>query len=142
LNPDDLDRFLDEIFADQSQDAAQSPLNAYFPVAVIERLRASPVAPSRLFVAELKRLETDPEAEQSFTLDLFRLLGDEDGFEWPVDDLGRCLALAVFREHTKQLLSGQGPEQRRLNGAEGDGSQTASQSCRAPSLAVRNPCNR
>jgi hypothetical protein len=29
-------------------------------------------------------------------------LGDEDGFDWPVDELGRCLALAVFREQAKQ----------------------------------------
>lgn len=40
-------------------------------------------------------------------MDLFRLLGDEDGFDWPVDDMGRCFPLAVFREHTKQRLSGQ-----------------------------------
>jgi hypothetical protein len=98
--PKDFSRFFD----DQGQNAAQSPLRAYFPPAVIERLRVSSVAPSRLFGAEL-RLETDPEAEASFTLDLLRLLGDGDGFEWPVDDLGRCLALAVFREHTRQRLN-------------------------------------
>jgi putative addiction module component (TIGR02574 family) len=34
-----------------------------------------------------------------------RLLGDEDGFDWPVDDLGRCLALAVFREQAKQRMA-------------------------------------
>jgi hypothetical protein len=60
----------------------------------------------------LKRLESDPEAEASFTLDLFRLLSDENGFEWPVDDLGRCLALAVFREHTKQRLNSKNAEPR------------------------------
>jgi hypothetical protein len=57
----------------------------------------------------LKRLETEPDLQDSFTLDLFQLLGDEDGFDWPVDDLGRCLALAVFREHTKQLVTRSGP---------------------------------
>ena len=54
----------------------------------------------------LKRLETEPELQESFILDLFRLLGDEDGFDWPVDDLGRCLALAVFREQAKQRMDG------------------------------------
>jgi hypothetical protein len=82
---------------------------------VAERLRASSVAPSRLFVAELKRLETNPELQESFTLDLFRFLGDEHGFEWPVDDLGRCLALAVFREHTKERVSSQEPEPETLD---------------------------
>ena len=74
----------------------QSPLKAYFPVSVIERLRGSSVAAPAYFFQYLKRLETEPELQESFTLDLFRLLGDEDGFDWPVDDLGRCLALAVF----------------------------------------------
>ena len=54
----------------------------------------------------LKRLETEPELQESFTLDLFRLLGEEDGFDWPVDDLGRCLAPAVFREQAKQRMDG------------------------------------
>jgi hypothetical protein len=45
--------------------------------------------------------------QESFTLDLFRLLGDEDRFAWPLDDLGICLALAVFREHTKERLKRQ-----------------------------------
>jgi hypothetical protein len=52
----------------------------------------------------LKRLESDPTTEQSFTLDLFRLLGDEDGFDCSMDDLGRCLALAIFREHAKKSV--------------------------------------
>jgi hypothetical protein len=55
----------------------------------------------------LKRLETEPELQESFTLDLFRLLGDEAGFARPLDDLGRCLALAVFRAHTKERLQSQ-----------------------------------
>jgi WD40 repeat protein len=37
--------------------------------------------------AELKRLKSDPKAEESFTLDLFRLLGDEERFDWRLDDL-------------------------------------------------------
>jgi hypothetical protein len=69
---------------------------------VVERLRASSVPAPVLFFEYLKRVETDPEAERSFTHDLFWLLGDEDGFEWPADDLGCCLALAVFREHAKE----------------------------------------
>jgi hypothetical protein len=80
-------------------------LVTYFPPTVIERLRASSVPAPALFFEYLKYLETDPEAEQNFTQDLFRLLGDKDGFDWPADDLGRCLALAVFREHTKELLN-------------------------------------
>ena len=55
----------------------------------------------------MKRLETEPELQESFTLDLFRLLGDEAGFARPLDDLGRCLALAVFRAHTKERLQSQ-----------------------------------
>ena len=35
------------------------------------------------------------------------VLGDEKGFNWPVNDLGRCLALAVFRAHTKERLQSQ-----------------------------------
>jgi hypothetical protein len=112
--PEDFSRFFD----DQGQNAAQSPLRAYFPVSVIERLRASSVAPSRLFGAELKRLETEPEAEPSFTLDLARLLGDAGGFDWPVNDLGRCLALAVFHEHAKQLFTGPGPDKEALDDAD------------------------
>jgi hypothetical protein len=76
MTPEDFDHFFED--GDQSQDAAQSPLRAYFPVAVIELLRVSPLPPSRLFGAEMKRLETDSEAEASFTLDLFRLLGNEE----------------------------------------------------------------
>ena len=115
MTPDDFDRLFDDAFDDRGDAAAQSPLRAYFPPAVIERLRASSVAPSRLFVAELKRLETEPELQKSFTLDLFRLLGDEDSFDWPLDDLGRCLALAVSQEHTKQRLSNQEPEPEMLD---------------------------
>jgi hypothetical protein len=63
----------------------------------------------------LKRLETDPELEESFTLDLFRLLGDEERFDWLVDDVGRCLAVTVFREHTKQRLSSHDPESEKLD---------------------------
>jgi hypothetical protein len=77
MNPEDFSRFFDENFTDQSQDAPQSPLRVCFPVALIEQLRASLVATSRLFVAELKRLAIDSEAEESF--DLFGFLGDEDG---------------------------------------------------------------
>jgi hypothetical protein len=55
----------------------------------------------------LKRLETEPELQDSFPLDLFLLLGDEDSFDWPLNDLERCLALAVFREHAKGRLSRQ-----------------------------------
>jgi hypothetical protein len=54
----------------------------------------------------LKYLEADPETEQVFSHDLFRLLADEDVFDWTVNDLGRCLALAVFREHVKQRAIG------------------------------------
>ena len=72
----------------------------------IERLRRSSVAAPAYFFQYLKRLETEPELQESFILDLFRLLGDEDGFDWPVDDLGRCLALAVFREQAKQRMDG------------------------------------
>ena len=64
-------------------------------------------------------LETEPELEESFTLNLFRLLGDEDRFEWPVDDLGRCLALAVFREHAKQRLGSQDSEFETLGDTDG-----------------------
>jgi len=67
---------------------------------------ASAILRSSCFDHVLKRLETEPELQESFTLDLFRLLGDEDGFDWPVDDLGRCLALAVFREQAKQRMDG------------------------------------
>ena len=67
---------------------------------------ASAILRSSYFDHVLKRLETEPELQESFTLDLFRLLGDEDGFDWPVDDLGRCLALAVFREQAKQRMDG------------------------------------
>jgi hypothetical protein len=79
-------------------------LVAYFPPAVIERLRASSTTAPALFFLYLKRLESDPEAEQNFTHDLFRLLTDEEGFDWPADDLGRCLTLAVFRQHAKERL--------------------------------------
>jgi hypothetical protein len=47
--------------------------------------------------------------------DLFRLLSDEDGFDWPLDDLGLCLALAVFREHTKERLKSRDPEPETLD---------------------------
>jgi hypothetical protein len=62
---------------------------------VIERLRASSVAAPAQFSQSLKLLETEPEPQESFTLDLFRLLGDEGGFDWPVDDLRRCLCTRV-----------------------------------------------
>ena len=65
---------------------------------------ASAILRSSSFDHVLKRRETEPELQESFTLDLFRLLGDEDGFDWPVDHLGRCLALAVFREQAKQRM--------------------------------------
>jgi hypothetical protein len=110
MNPEDFDLLFDDAFDDQSPDAAQSQLRAYFPPAVIERLRASSVAAPVHFFQYLKRLETEPELQDSFTLDLFWLLGDEDGFDWPLDDLGRCLARAVFREHTKQRVDSQEPE--------------------------------
>ena len=58
----------------------------------------------RLSSEYLKRLETDPEAEQGFTHDLFRLSTDGESFEWPTNDLGRCLALSVFREQTIDRL--------------------------------------
>jgi hypothetical protein len=35
-------------------------------------------------------------------------LADEESFDWPVDDLGRCLALAVFREHTRECMDAPG----------------------------------
>ena len=119
MNPEDFSRFFGGAFDDQSGDADQSSLRAYFLVAVIERLRASSVAAPAHFFQYLKRLETEPEVESSFTLDLFRLLGDEDGFEWPVDDLGRCLARGVFREHTKERLSSQEPEPETLDDTDG-----------------------
>jgi hypothetical protein len=96
MTPEEFDHLFDGAFADWAQDTAQSLLFFYFPPAVIKRLRASPIPAPALFFEYLKRLETDSEAEQSFTQYLFRLLGDEDGFEWPADELGRCLALAVF----------------------------------------------
>ena len=65
MTPEDLDGFFDDASNDRSADAEQSPLKAYFPVSVIERLRRS-----------------------------------------SVDDLGRCLALAVFREQAKQRMDG------------------------------------
>jgi hypothetical protein len=94
MNPEDSRFFEND---DQSQDATQLPLSTYFPTFVIEGLRASSVPPPVQFSQYLKRLETEPEVEESFTLDLFRLLGDEDGFDWPLDDLSRCLTLSVFR---------------------------------------------
>jgi hypothetical protein len=39
MTPEDFSRFFENDVP--SQDAAQSPLRAYFPVTVIERLRAS-----------------------------------------------------------------------------------------------------
>jgi hypothetical protein len=102
-----------------SQNATQSPLIAYFPAAVVERLRASSAPPSAQFFRYLKRLETEPELEKSFTANLFRLLADEESFEWPLDDLGRCLALAVFREHTKHRLGSQSPDLETLDDTDG-----------------------
>ena len=58
-----------------------------------------------------------PAAEESFTLDLFRLLGDEERFDWAVDDLG--LALAVFREYTKQRSDSQDPQAETLDDMDG-----------------------
>jgi hypothetical protein len=71
MNPENLDRFLDKIFAEWSQDAAQSPLRAYFPALVIERLRASSVPLPVQFSQYLKRLETETELEDSFAHGLF-----------------------------------------------------------------------
>ena len=71
------------------------------------------------FFQYLKRLETEPELEESFTLDLFRLLSDEDGFAWPLGDLGLCVALAVVREHTKQRLNSQNPEPKTFDDTDG-----------------------
>jgi hypothetical protein len=104
MYPDDFTRFFNH--DNKSQDAEQSPLRALFPASVIE-LRASSVPAPVQFSQYLKRLETEPELQESFTLDLFRLLGDEKGFNWPLNDLGRCLALAVFRAHTKERLQSQ-----------------------------------
>jgi hypothetical protein len=64
---EDFDRLFDGAFAEWSRDPAQSPLVTCFPVSVIERLRASSIARSRLFFAELKRLETDPKVEENFS---------------------------------------------------------------------------
>jgi hypothetical protein len=50
----------------------------------LERLRASSVPPSAQFFQYLKRLETEPDLQDRFTLDLFRLLGDQDAFDWPL----------------------------------------------------------
>jgi hypothetical protein len=86
VNPEDLNQFFEN--DDQSQDAAHSPLRAYFPVAVIERLMGSSIAAPVQFFRYLKRLELEPALQESFTLDLFRFLGDEDTFDWPVDDRG------------------------------------------------------
>jgi len=119
MTPDDFSRFFGGDFDDQSQNAEESPLRAYFPVMVIERLRASPTAAPVLFFGYLKRLESESALQENFTTDLFGLLGDADGFDCPLDDLGCCLALAVFREHTKQCLDSQEPEPERLKGAEG-----------------------
>src|SRR5262249_9332798 len=104
MTPEEFDRLFDDAFSEWVQHPAQSLLVTYFPPAVIERLRASSVPVPALFFLYLKRLESDPEAEQNFTHDLFRLLTDEEGFDWPADDLGRCLALAVFRAHRQEGL--------------------------------------
>jgi hypothetical protein len=120
MTPEEFDRLFDGAFTEWARDPAQSLLVAYFPPTVIERLRASSVsAPALLFFEYLKRLETDPETEQSFTEDLFRLLGDGDGFDWPVNDLGRCLALVVFREHARERMIGSGPDPKTLDDRDG-----------------------
>jgi hypothetical protein len=110
MNAEDFDRLFDGAFAEWVQDPAQSLLFPFFPPPVVERLRASSMAPSSLFFAELKRLEGDPKAEVLFSQGLFLLLDDEEGFDWPADDLGRCLALAVFREHIRHLLAKPDPD--------------------------------
>jgi hypothetical protein len=104
MTPEEFDRLFDGALTEWVSDAAQSLLAAYFPVAVIEQLRASSVPAPMLFFGYLKRLEGDLEAEESFAQDLFRLLGDEDGFEWPSGDLGRCLALAVSERIVGHVL--------------------------------------
>jgi hypothetical protein len=113
MTPEGFSRFFDEDFADQSQDTGQSPLESLLPA--LGRRTAS----SRLDRSTAIHRGIEPELEESFTLDLFRLLGDEDGFEWPLDDLGRCLARGVFREHTKERLSSQEPEPETLDDTDG-----------------------
>jgi hypothetical protein len=83
MTPEEFDRLFDGALTEWTQDPAQSLLAACFPPAVIERLRASSIPAPALFFEYLKRLETDPKAEQSVTHDLFRLSADEDRFEWP-----------------------------------------------------------
>jgi hypothetical protein len=59
-------------------------LATYLPTLVVERLRASSVPPSVQFSQYLKRLETEPELEESLMLDLFQLWADKESFDWPV----------------------------------------------------------
>jgi hypothetical protein len=123
MTPEEFDRLFDNAFTEWAKDPAQSLLVAYFPPSVIERLRASSVPAPALFFEYLKRLESDRATEQSFTEDLFRLLGDEDGFEWPPDDLGRCLALAVFREHARECVAGDDHELKMLDDTDSGGDE-------------------
>jgi hypothetical protein len=82
MTPEEIDRLFDGAFSEWVQDPAQSLLVTYFPPAVIERLRASSVPAPLLFFDYLEGLESDPEAEKSFTDDLFRLLCDAESFDW------------------------------------------------------------
>jgi hypothetical protein len=86
MTPEEFDRMFDGAFAKWVRDRAQSLLTAYFPLAVIDRLRASSVSAPTLLFEPLKRLETETEAEQSSTQDLFRLLADEGCFDGSADD--------------------------------------------------------
>jgi hypothetical protein len=63
MTSDDFDRLFDDAFEDGGADAALSHLRAYFPVSVVERLRASSVPPPVRFSQYLKRLEAEPELE-------------------------------------------------------------------------------
>jgi hypothetical protein len=112
MSPEDFNRLLDRIFAQWNRGRAPVPPLAFacLPAPVIERLGASSGDPSKLFFAELKRLDANPEAEGTFRQDLLRLLTDYDGFEWPVDNLGRCIALAIFWLQIRQALKKIAPE--------------------------------
>jgi hypothetical protein len=114
-DPEEFDRLFDGALAEWIRDPAQSLLVTYFPLAVVKRLRASSVPGPVLFFEHLKHLESDPDAEKSFNHDLFRLLADEDRFDRPTNDLGRCLALAVFEDHARERLAGNGHELKMLD---------------------------
>ena len=102
--PDNFRALMAQAYAEWKRDADTAPLGVIFPPEVIKRLEALGPPSWDWLKDGLRRIHSDYRLEERFGEDVVRLMDDEDGFAWPLEDPVYCFTLGVMRDYGRRAL--------------------------------------